>query len=102
MSKNLDRLGFDGLIAEYRSRGYSIGLTAVESGGDDEAKERCEQRFLLLRIMLVHPEMNFSEFKVCSFLLLFKYNDNTGRCDPSVDTIALATNLQPRTVRKAL
>jgi hypothetical protein len=45
------------LIREYQARGYSVELTCGEAGGEDEAKERTEQRFLLLRVLLADKRL---------------------------------------------
>jgi len=106
-SGNLDNSGgtietlYSRLIREYQARDYSVGLTSGESGGEDEAKERTSQRFLLLRVMLADKEISKAELKVGTYLLMIKYNDHTGLCNPGNDAIAEATALDLRTVARA-
>lgn len=89
------------LIKEYQGRGYSIGLTAGEAGGEDEARERTSQRFLLHRVLIADKDITKAELKVGGYLLMHKYNDHTGQCNPGNDAIAEATALDLRTVLRA-
>jgi hypothetical protein len=85
-----------------QARGYSVSLTCGEVAGDDEAKERTSMRFALLRVILADERMVVSTLKVAVYLLMIRYNDHTGQCNPGVGTIAEDTALDPRTVRRAL
>src|SRR5262245_51173910 len=70
---------------------------------EDEAEERRHKRFELLREILADKRMtSAAALKVIFHLVLFRYNDRSGRCDPGVPDIAKYTALTERTVRKAL